>query len=68
MLDNFDELVTDRRLTRAGLERHVTEIASADSRGDPLLFGEYRVVVIVCNRADRVETVACVDAATTYSR
>lgn len=70
MLDNFDELVTDRRLTRAGLERHVTEIASGDSRGDPLLFGEYRVVVsggttgqqgiFVYNRADWVETVACV--------
>lgn len=70
MLDNFDELVTDRRLTRAGLERHVTGIASADSRGDPLLFGEYRVVVsggtggqqgiFVYNRADWVETVGCV--------
>ena len=40
LVDSFDEITTDRRLTREALERHVAGIAG----GDPLLFGEYRVM------------------------
>jgi phenylacetate-coenzyme A ligase PaaK-like adenylate-forming protein len=39
MLENFDELVTDRRLHLAELERHLTE-----AQGDPLHLGEYRIM------------------------
>ena len=70
MLENFDDLVTDRRLTLAGVEQHLTEIGSADSRTDPMLFGEYRAVasggtsgnrgVFVYGRANWTETVAVV--------
>ncbi|MGV1046957.1 MAG: phenylacetate--CoA ligase family protein [Solirubrobacterales bacterium] len=44
MLENFDELVTDRRLTLAGVEQHLKEIEGVDSRTDPMLFGEYRAM------------------------
>jgi phenylacetate-coenzyme A ligase PaaK-like adenylate-forming protein len=44
MLENFDDLVTDRRLTLAGVEQHLTEIEGADSRTDPMLLGEYRAM------------------------
>jgi len=44
MLEHFDELVTDRRLTLAGVERHIAEIEGAELRTDPKLFGEYRVL------------------------
>ncbi len=40
LVESFDEITADRRLTRAALERH----AAAMSDGDPLLFGEYRVL------------------------
>jgi phenylacetate-coenzyme A ligase PaaK-like adenylate-forming protein len=39
MLENFDELVTDRRLHLAELERHL-----AEAQGDPLHLGEYRIM------------------------
>jgi putative adenylate-forming enzyme len=68
MLENFDDLVTDRRLTLAGVEQHLTEIEGADLRSDPMLFGEYRAVasggtsgrrgVFVYGRADWLETLA----------
>jgi phenylacetate-coenzyme A ligase PaaK-like adenylate-forming protein len=44
MLGSFDELVTDRRLTLAGVEQHLTELEGADSRSEPMLFGEYRAM------------------------
>ena len=44
MLEHFDELVTDRRLSLAGVERHLAEMEDADPRIDPRLFGEYRAV------------------------
>lgn len=44
MLENFDGLVTDRRLTLAGVERHLTELEGVESRTEPLLFSEYRVM------------------------
>ncbi len=40
LIDSFDELTTDRRLTKQALEQHVSEMSGED----PLLFGEYRVV------------------------
>lgn len=43
MLENFDDLVTDRRLTLAGVEQHLTR-AGRDPRADPMLFGEYRAM------------------------
>ncbi len=68
MLESFDDLVTDRRLTLAGVEQHLTEIEGADPHTDPMLFGEYRVVasggtsgrrgVFVYGRADWLETLA----------
>jgi len=44
MLDQFDELVTDRRLTLAGVEQHLREIEDADSNSDAMLFGQYRAM------------------------
>jgi phenylacetate-CoA ligase len=44
MLENFDELVTDRRLTLARVEAHLGELERAGPRADPKLLGEYRVV------------------------
>lgn len=44
MLENFDELVADRRLSLAGVERHIAELEEAELRSDPKLFGEYRVL------------------------
>ncbi len=68
MLERFDELVTDRRLTLAGVERHLKGIEGADPSTDPLLFGEYRAMasggtsgrrgVFVYGRADWTETLA----------
>jgi phenylacetate-CoA ligase len=40
LIDSFEEIATDRRLTGAALEQHMRGIAA----GDPLLFGEYRVM------------------------
>jgi phenylacetate-CoA ligase len=39
LMDNFDDIVTDRRLTRELCERHLGGLA-----GDACLLGEYRVV------------------------
>ena len=39
MLESFDELMTDRRLHLAELERHLTE-----AQGDPLYLGDYRIM------------------------
>ncbi len=68
MLENFDDLVADRRLTLAGVEQHLTEMKGADSSTDPMLFGEYRAVasggtsgrrgVFVYGKADWLETLA----------
>lgn len=68
MLEHFDDLVTDRRLTLAGVERHLTEIGAPDSHTDPTLFGEYRAMasggtsgrrgVFVYGGADWTETLA----------
>jgi phenylacetate-CoA ligase len=44
MLEHFDELVTDRRLTLAGVERHIAELDGAEPGSDPKLLGEYRVL------------------------
>jgi putative adenylate-forming enzyme len=68
MLEHFDDLVTDRRLTLAGVERHIAEFEGAELRTDPKLFGEYRVLasggtsgrrgVFVYGRADWTEALA----------
>jgi putative adenylate-forming enzyme len=42
MLDHFDDLVTDRRLTLAGVEAHLAELEHRDD--DALLDGEYRAM------------------------
>lgn len=65
MLEHFDELVTDRRLTRAGVEAHVAELERAGPSADPKLLGEYRALasggssgrrgVFVFGREDWVE-------------
>jgi len=44
MLENFNDLVTDRRLTLAGVEAHLAELGRAAPHIDPQLFGEYRAV------------------------
>lgn len=66
MLDNFDEIVTDRRLTRAGVQRHLADLEHRDD--DPLLLGEYRAMasggttgrrgVFVYGREDWAEVLA----------
>ncbi len=68
MLENFDDLVTDRRLTLSGVEQHLTGLEGADSRTDPMLLGEYRAMasggtsgrrgVFVYGRAEWRETLA----------
>lgn len=68
MLENFDDVVTDRRLTLARVEQHLEEIKGGDSRTDPMLFGEYRAMasggtsgrrgVFVYGKADWLETLA----------
>lgn len=68
MLEHFDELVTDRRLTLSGVEQHLTELEDVDPRTDPMLFGEYRAMasggtsgrrgVFVYGRADWTEVLA----------
>ena len=40
LVDSFDSIVADRRLTRTAVEEHVMSM----SHGDPLLFGEYRIL------------------------
>jgi len=42
MLEHFDELVTDPRLTLAGVEAHLADLEHSDD--DALLLGEYRVM------------------------
>ena len=42
MLERFDEIVTDRRLSLAAVEGHLAELESLGD--DPLLFGEYRAM------------------------
>jgi phenylacetate-CoA ligase len=44
MLENFDDLVTDRRLTLAGVERHLKELEGTSPQREPMLFGEYRAM------------------------
>lgn len=44
MLENFDDLVTDRRLTLAGVVRHLDELKDSSPRIEPTLFGEYRAM------------------------
>jgi phenylacetate-coenzyme A ligase PaaK-like adenylate-forming protein len=45
MLENFDELVTDRRLTLSGVECHLDETQRLQStQGTEMLFGEYRAM------------------------
>lgn len=44
MLASFDELVTDRRLTLAGVERHLEEVERGDPGADPMLFREHRAM------------------------
>lgn len=68
MLEHFDELVTDRRLTRSVVEAHLGELERADRLADPKLFGEYRTVasggtsgrrgVFVYGRSDWVASLA----------
>lgn len=68
MLDHFDDLVTDRRLTLAGVEQHLTELEGSNPRTEPMLFDEYRAMasggtsgrrgVFIYGRADWRETLA----------
>jgi phenylacetate-coenzyme A ligase PaaK-like adenylate-forming protein len=68
MLENFDDLVTDRRLTLAGVEAHLEGLGRAGPHADPKLFGEYRAIasggssgrrgVFVYGREDWVEVLA----------
>jgi putative adenylate-forming enzyme len=45
MIEHFDDLVTDRRLTLAGVETHLAELErSGRPAADPKLFSEYRAV------------------------
>jgi phenylacetate-coenzyme A ligase PaaK-like adenylate-forming protein len=44
MLESFDELVTDRRLTLAGVTRHLDELKGSSPQREPMLFGEYRAM------------------------
>jgi phenylacetate-CoA ligase len=44
MLENFDDLVTDRRLTLDGVEAHLAELERAGPGADPKLCGAYRTV------------------------
>lgn len=44
MIESFDELVTDRRLTFAGVVRHLDELKGTSPRREPMLFGEYRAM------------------------
>lgn len=43
MLEHFDEIVTDRRLSLAGVEAHLAELERG-ALSDPLLLGEYRAM------------------------
>ena len=72
MLDNFDELVTDGRLTLAGVEAHLDELEGAAPDADPKLLGEYRALasggssgrrgVFVYGAADWAEVLAGIKA------
>jgi phenylacetate-CoA ligase len=44
MLENFDDLVTDRRLNLSGAVRHLSELEGSSPRTEPMLFGEHRVM------------------------
>ena len=44
MLENFDDLVTDRRITLSGVVRHLDALKGASLRGEPMLFDEYRAM------------------------
>lgn len=44
MLENFDDLVTDRRLTLARVECHLSELEGSKPRREPMLFGEFRTM------------------------
>lgn len=44
MLENFDDLVSDRRLTLAAVEMHLEELGRAGPDADPKLLGEYRAI------------------------
>lgn len=44
MLDHFDQLATDPRITLSAVERHMAELERADPRTDPKLFDEYRAL------------------------
>lgn len=67
MLDHFDQLTTDPRITLSAVERHMAELERADPRTDPKLFGEYRALasggtsglrgVFVYGRADWAEVI-----------
>lgn len=43
MVEHFDDIVTDRRLTLAGVEAHLAELERAPG-ADQVLFGEYRAM------------------------
>ena len=68
MLEHFDDLVTDRRLTLSGVVRHLTELEGASPRTEPMLFGEYRAMasggtsgrrgIFVYGRAEWTEVLA----------
>lgn len=44
MLERFDDLVTDRRLTLAGVLRHLDALKGSSPRREPMLLGEYRAM------------------------
>lgn len=44
MLEHFDELVTDRRLSLADVQAHLEEVERAGPNADPTLFREYRAM------------------------
>jgi phenylacetate-coenzyme A ligase PaaK-like adenylate-forming protein len=67
MLENFDRLTTDPRITLSAVEQHMTELERTDPRTDPKLFGEYRALasggtsglrgLFVYGRADWAEVI-----------
>jgi len=67
LLEHFDQVVTDPRLTLANVERHIGWLERTDPLIDPKLFGEYRVMatggtsgirgVFVYGRADWAEVI-----------
>jgi putative adenylate-forming enzyme len=67
MLAHFDRLVTDPRLSLATVERHIAALEEGETRSDPKLWGEYRVLasggtsghrgIFLYGRADWAEAV-----------